>query len=470
MAKTLSGPVQLVPFSPLSKVGELSWRAPLPPYQQAGIARLLTAPGVLLADEMGLGKTIQAIGALRLLLSGGDTGPALIVAPAGLVLQWRRHLREWAPELALSTCIGPPDERRQRWRAPAQVYLTGFDSLRGDMALPAPHGPRRRLWDVVVIDEAQRIKNARTVLAATVKALPRRRAWALTGTPLENHPDDAVSILDFVAPGLCDPAEMIAGLRRALSVVQLRRRRADVLPDLPPKMAFEVAPELLPAQRAAYEIAHREGLVWLRSLGAELRVTHVLELILRLKQICNACPRTGASAKLDDLRQRLHAVTAAGEKALVFSQFVAAPFGVEAIARALQPLNPLLLTGRMSAAARDDVVAQFAADPARRVLVASLRAGGLGLNLTAASVVVHFDRWWNPAVEAQAEDRAHRIGQTRPVQVFAYLTPDSIEQRIGEILAEKRALFADIIDGVSTASLRRLDLPTLLRAVEGEAT
>jgi len=465
--------MHLVPVAPASPPPwGLAWRAPLPPYQQAGIARLLAAPGVLLADEMGLGKTIQAIGALRVLLRDDAPGPALpgsalIVVPAGLVLQWRQQLREWAPELTLSTCIGPPDHRRQRWRTPAQVYLTSFDALRGDMALPAPYGPKRRLWRVVVADEAQRIKNAHTAIAATVKALPRQRAWALTGTPLENHPDDAASILEFVAPGLYDPDTMVAGLRRALSVVQLRRRRADVLPDLPPKTVFELAPELLPAQRAAYDIAHREGLVWLRSLGAELRVTHVLELILRLKQICNACPRTGASAKLDDLRRRLHDVAAAGEKALVFSQFVAAPFGAEAIARAIRPLGPLLLTGRMSTAARDDAIALFASDPGQRVLVASLRAGGVGLNLTAASVVFHFDRWWNPAVETQAEDRAHRIGQTRPVQVFAYLTPDSIEQRIGEILSEKRALFADIIDGVATDSLRRLDLPTLLRAVGG---
>jgi len=459
--------MHVAPLAPVPLIWGLAWRAPLPPYQQAGIARLLAAPGVLLADEMGLGKTIQAIGALRVLLRDGAPGPALIVVPAGLVLQWRQQLREWAPELTVSTCIGPPEERRRRWRAPAQVYLTGFDALRGDMALPAPYGPRRRSWQVVVADEAQRIKNAHTAIAATVKALPRHRAWALTGTPLENRPDDAVSILEFVAPGLCDPAGMVAGLRRALSVVQLRRRRADVLPDLPPKTVFEIAPELLPAQRVAYEIAHREGLVWLRSLGAELRVTHVLELILRLKQICNACPRTGVSAKLDDLRRRLHDVAAAGEKALVFTQFVAAPFGAESIARAVAPLGPLLLTGRMSTAARGDAVALFAADPDRRVLVASLRTGGVGLNLTAASVVFHFDRWWNPAVEAQAEDRAHRIGQTRPVQVFAYLTPDSIEQRIGEILDEKRALFTDIIENVTTASLRRLDLLALLRVVDG---
>jgi SNF2 family DNA or RNA helicase len=455
----------LAPLSAALPTEGLIWRAPLPPYQKAGIARLLAEPGVLLADEMGLGKTIQAIGALRLLLQRGAPGPALVVVPKGLVLQWRRQFREWAPELTLSTCIGAPEERRQRWRASAQVYLTGFDALRGDMALPAPFGPRRRLWQVVVADEAQRIKNAHTAIAATVKALPRRRAWALTGTPLENRPDDAVSILDFVAPGLCDPAEMVAGLRRALSLVQLRRRRADVLPELPPKTVFEIAPELLPVQRAAYDIALREGLVWLRSLGAELRVTHVLELILRLKQICNACPRTGASAKLEDLDRRLGEVVATGEKALVFTQFVAEPFGAEAIARTLKRFNPLLLTGRMSSAARDDALALFAADPDRHVLVSSLRAGGVGLNLTAASVVFHFDRWWNPAVETQAEDRAHRIGQTRPVQVFGYLTPDSIEQRIGEILDEKRALFADIIDSVTTDGLRRLDLPALLRAV-----
>jgi SNF2 family DNA or RNA helicase len=345
------------------------------------------------------------------------------------------------------------------------VYLAGYDALRSDMALPPPFGPRHRRWRVVVADEAQRIKNAGTALAATLKALPRERAWALTGTPLENVPDDAVSILDFVAPGLYDSRAYVAGLRRALGVVQLRRRRTAVLPDLPPKTAFTIAPELTPPQRAAYEVAEREGLVWLRALGARVQIVHVLELILRLKQICNACPETGASAKCEDLRRRLAGVAASGEKALVFTQFVAEPFGAAMLARTLAPLRPLLLTGRMTPALRDAAVAEFASDPRRNVLVASLRAGGLGLNLTAASVVFHFDRWWNPAVETQAEDRAHRIGQTRPVQVFAYLTPDSIEQRIGAILAEKRALFADLIDGVATAALRRLDLPALLRVV-----
>ncbi len=208
--------MHVAPLAPAPLIWGLTWRAPLPPYQQAGIARLLAAPGVLLADEMGLGKTIQAIGALRVLLRDGAPGPALIVVPAGLVLQWRQQLREWAPELTVSTCIGPPEERRRRWRAPAQVYLTGFDALRGDMALPAPYGPRRRSWQVVVADEAQRIKNAHTAIAATVKALPRHRAWALTGTPLENRPDDAVSILDFATAPAFGRSDLLAAARHLI--------------------------------------------------------------------------------------------------------------------------------------------------------------------------------------------------------------------------------------------------------------
>jgi len=445
-------------------IDALSWRFPLLPYQRAGVHRLVADRPVLLADEMGLGKTIQAIAALRLLLRDPEMPPALIVVPSGLVLQWRRQLRDWAPELTLATCVGGRAERGARWRASARVYLTSYDALVSDLTLPAPAGPLRRLWGVVVLDEAQRIKNAGTLVAAVVKSLPRQRGWALTGTPLENSPQDTVSILEFVAPGVRDPGEMISGLRRLLGQVQLRRRRAEVLPELPSKTGFELACELGPRQRMAYERAEQQGLVWLQSLGASVRITHVLELILRLKQLCNICPWSGESAKLDDLRRRVGEI-APGEKVLVFSQFVAEPFGAEMIARAMAPLRPVLLTGRMTQAARDAAVAAFARDPAHRVLVSSLRAGGAGLNLTTASVVFHFDRWWNPAVEAQAEDRVYRIGQTRAVQVFAYMTPATIEERIAAILAAKRELFSDIVDGVGTEALRRLDLPTLLAAV-----
>ena len=440
----------------------LAWPHPLHAFQRDGIARLV-AGSTLLADEMGLGKTIQAIGALRVL--GLDGIPALVVAPAGLVLQWRAHIRTWAPELRTATVLGTAEDRIRAWKRDAQVYLTSYDSLRTDILLPIPLGPRQRHWAVVVADEAQRIKNAHTESALAIKRLRTRFAWALTGTPLENRADDLVSILDFVAPGAFDRRHMMAGFRRLLGRTQLRRRRADVLHDLPPKTVFRIDPGLLPAQRHEYDAAEREGIVYLRSLGARVGIAHVLELLLRLKQICNAAPSTGASAKLDDLERRIASVVAGREKALVFSQFVAAPFGVHAIAERLRAHGPLTLTGGQDAAVRRATLTRFAEDDGCRVLVVSLRAGGVGLNLTSASVVFHFDRWWTAAIEAQAEDRAHRIGQTRPVQVFAYTCANTIEDRIADLIAHKQRLSDLLVDDVDPDAFQRLDLHDLLAAI-----
>ena len=443
----------------------LPWRSALHGFQRDGIARLLASDATLLADEMGLGKTIQAIAALLILVRQGKAASALIVAPVGVLLQWRQQLRAWAPELLLATVTGPREHRIGRWQFHANVHLVGYEVLCRDCVLPAPFGPARRFWDVVIADEAQRIKNQHTEVSSVLKSLPRRRAWALTGTPVENCADDVASILDFVASGRLRRGEMMVGLRRTLGEVQLRRRRAETLPELPPRTGTQVEITLGPAQRAAYDRAEDEGRVWLRSLGTHVTIAHVLELILRLKQICNACPQTGLSAKRDDLLQRVAGLTAAGDKVLVFSQFVSEPFGATMLAHHLAPYRPVLLRGGMTGAAREQAVTAFQRDPSRRVMVLSLRAGGFGLDLTAASAVVHFDRWWNPAAEAQAEDRAHRIGQQRPVRTYAYLCPGTIEQRIAQILAEKRALFADLVDDVAVSGLRRLDLQSLLDAV-----
>jgi SNF2 family DNA or RNA helicase len=271
-------------------------------------------------------------------------------------------------------------------------------------------------------------------------------------------------------PGRFDRSRMMVGLRQLLSDVQLRRRRSDVLQDLPAKLSSTVYVELPPRQRAVYRRAEREGLVRLSALGRDLRITHVLELILRLKQICNFCPESGESPKLSDLKERLASIVATGEKALIFSQFVEEFFGARRLARELAAFSPLLLTGDLDPILRANRIAEFERDHRRPTMVISLRAGGVGLNLTSASRVFHFDRWWNPAVEAQAEDRTHRIGQSRPVHVYAYLCSDTIEERIEGILSEKRALFADVIDGVETAALRRLDLDALLGVIKGKET
>lgn len=177
----------------------LSWPRPLFPYQIDGVRALLAHRSLLLADEMGLGKTIQAIAALRVLFAFSGANAALIVAPVGLVLQWRRELRQWAPELRLSTILGSPGARTQLWRAPdAQVFLCGYETIRGDRHDPVVGD---RDWDVFILDEAQRIKNPNAETSWAIKQLRRHRSWVLTGTPLENRLDDLLSVLDFVAPG-----------------------------------------------------------------------------------------------------------------------------------------------------------------------------------------------------------------------------------------------------------------------------
>lgn len=412
---------------------------------------LMSTPALLLADDMGLGKTVQAIVALDRLHRRGQVDQTLVVAPVGLLAQWRRMLHEWAPDLEVAIIRGPSQDRAWQWRCPAHVFLAGYETVRSDLT-QHPSCPVRRVWDLVVLDEAQRIKNRETATALACKRLPRRRAWALTGTPLENDIDDLASICEFLTPW-SEPspvARLSAGpaLRARHVELQLRRRKSEVLTELPPKTLVPVDLDLVGEQRRVYERAETEGIVRLRALGREVRVAHILELIVRLKQICNVCPVSGQSVKLDDLEARVATLAAQGHRALVFSQYTGGD-GVAAIEGRLAGFWPLTYTGAMSLAARDEVVDRFRRHRQHRVLVLSLRAGGQGLNLTDASYVVHFDRWWNPAVERQAEDRSHRIGQRLPVTVYAYRCLDTIEERIDEILRAKQALFDEVIDPVS---------------------
>ncbi len=430
----------------LSRSGPLEWPADLMNFQLTGIRLLLDRDRLLLADEMGLGKTIQAIAAIRLLAHRGQISSCLIVVPAAVITQWLHELERWAPELRTCVVRGPAVDRTAQWRMPAHLHVVSYETLRSDAQFS-----RERIWDLVVIDEAQKIKNHDSDVAAAIKRLLRRRAWALTGTPLENRLDDLASVLEFVAPRLPDQEPHHLGprdeLRRELGTVQLRRRKQDVLPELPPKTLTDVLLEMTPEQRRSYERAENEGLVYLKELGSSITIANVLELILRLKQLCNFEPESGASAKFADLQERLASLVEGGQRALVFTQFADEYYGAALLARRLERFRPLLYTGAMMLSERDAAVRRFQEDPSRQVMVLSLRAGGQGLNLQAASYVFHFDRWWNPAVEDQATDRSHRLGQRLPVHIYSYTIENSIEERIRDILVEKRELFERIVEG-----------------------
>ncbi|MHB0981312.1 MAG: SNF2-related protein [Thermoleophilia bacterium] len=442
----------------------MNWPGDLLPFQLDGVRVLVSKPEVLLADDMGLGKTIQAIAALRILFHERAIESALVVAPASLIYQWRGEMTKWAPELRVSTVRGPAQQRTMQWAYPAHVFLTTYETMRSDLTANPNCGPRRKTWGVVVLDEAQRIKNRDTAASVACKLLPRLRSWALTGTPLENSIDDLASIMEFLQPN--EAGVVVPPLRVDLDLLdrhrelQLRRRKSDVLTELPPKRLHSVMLDLTAAQRLAYDKAERQGIVELQSRGETISITHVLSLITRLKQICNFCPETGQSAKLADLTERIEVLRAEDHRVLVFTQFTDNSFGVEAIARGLSEFGPLTYTGAMSQEERHHTLGRFKSDATHSALILSLKAGGQGLNLQEASYVVHFDRWWNPASERQAEDRSHRMGQTSPVDVYTYTCSGTIEERIAGLLEAKQRLFDIIVDQVS------MDLDRVLSAEE----
>ncbi len=427
------------------------------PYQVEGVAFLMPRWSALLADEMGLGKTMQAIVAIRLLLHAGLIQRALIVCPKSLVYNWTRELRSWAEDLPFEIIGGDAEARRIGWLVSnCPVKLVNYELLTRDAGYledgGAPVGQVGQVapvaqFDLVVLDEAQRIKNRESKTAQVVRSIRRQRSWALTGTPIENRPDDLVNLFAFVKPGAVPADTPIKRLPDLTGDCILRRRKEDVLGELPPKIIRDAYLELTPAQREAYTLAEKEGIVHLNELGDTLTVQHVFELVMRLKQICNFDPLTGQSAKLEQLLADLEEVADSGRKAIVFSQWVEPLLWLgERLGERLGQFGALQYHGRVPAAQRQAVLHAFRDDPTKHVLLMSYGTGSVGLNLQFANYVFLFDRWWNPAVEDQAINRAHRIGQKEPVFVTRFVTQDTIEGRICEVLQRKRQLFNELIE------------------------
>lgn len=417
-------------------------------YQLDGIAFLFPRHHAVLADEMGLGKTMQAVTTIRLLLRSQQARHVLLVCPKPLVTNWQREFELWAPEVPVTAIMGSGPKREFLWRQQPVVSVVNYETLVRDEAIIEELGLE---FDLVALDESQRIKNRSGSTNRVVRNLSRQRSWALTGTPIENSTNDLVGIFDFASPGSLNASMKPREMGRAVSDLVLRRTKDQVMGDLPPKMIRDADVDLTPEQWEAYNRAENEGVVALGDLGADITLQHVFQLVLRLKQICNFDPATGESAKRDRLVADLEECAASGRKAIVFSQWVDS---IEKLADSLKRFSPAQYHGKIPHGRRDEVLDRFKNDPDCHVILMSYGAGSVGLNLQFAGYVFLFDRWWNPAVEDQAINRAHRIGAAGPVTVTRFLATNTIEQRIDQILAEKRELFDQVFsEGRSPSNL-----------------
>ena len=420
-------------------------------FQYSGIAFLFARHHAVLADEMGLGKTMQAITTIRLLLRTGYLKSVLLICPKPLVTNWQRELELWAPEIPVSVVSGNQTKRHWIWEHDkSPVKIVNYELMVRDeatvMDLQTP-------FDLVVTDEAQRIKNRESTTSKVVRGIKRRRSWALTGTPIENSVEDLFGIFEFVSPGALSYSMTHRQLKNELSDYVLRRTKDMVIEDMPPKLIRDTELSLTPEQAAAYETAEKEGVIKLSEIGDQITVKHVFELVLRLKQICNFDLSSGASSKMELLKSDMEEVAASGRKAIVFSQWVGT---LEKIDEQLQAFNPLSYHGRIRPSRRDQILAEFRESKDRHVLLMSYGAGAVGLNLQFCRYVYLFDRWWNPAVEDQAINRAHRIGAAGSVTVTRMIMSGTIEQRIHEILESKRQLFNELLSDQEMPSNRGL--------------
>jgi len=457
-------------------------QAVLRDYQRRGVAWLQTMAdlglGMVLADDMGLGKTLQAIGLMR--GRAGDR-PHLVICPTSVVGNWERELARFAPDLPVLRHHGPGRVCDPESFTAGVVAVTSYGLVRRDADLLAAVD-----WDVVVLDEAQQVKNHTAKAARAVRRLPARARVAMTGTPVENRLAELWSILDFANPGLLGsfasfqrryavPVERWSDdgaarrLRALVAPFLLRRCKADpaIAADLPAKREATVVCALTREQATLYQAAVDRAFD-VQGLAAEGidRRGQILALLTALKQICNhpaqylgeKSPLTGRSGKLARTEEMLAEIVAAGDRALVFTQYrrMGELLGRHLSAR-LGLAEVPFLHGGVPRQARDAMVSAFQDDPeAAPVLLVSIKAGGAGLNLTAATHVIHYDRWWNPAVEDQATDRAYRIGQTRSVAVHKLVSAGTVEERIAALLERKRALAGAVV-GEGEAWLTELD-------------
>ena len=463
-----------------AKLGTLA--TTLREYQLAGFEWLMRLAannlGGVLADEMGLGKTVQTLAFLR---AHQGNGPALIVCPTSLVTNWENEAQKFTPELKTLVLEGADRASRFGLITKSDIVITSYALLRRDI-----EELRAVKFHTAVLDEAQHIKNPETQNAQAAYSLGATHRFVLTGTPMENSVRDLWSIMNFAVPGYLGPhadfrqryelplargaaPDVQRRLSRRLQPFLLRRKKRDVAKDLPEKIEQVISCDLTSSQRSAYDALLRE----IRSgLGSTAKIESagakrmkMLTGLLRLRQICCdlrlvKLEKPDTSAKLELLEELVGEAVDGGHRVLLFSQFVTM---LHLIRERLEKLKLPFCYLDGQTRRRQEIVDQFQKDDAIPVFLISLKAGGVGLNLSAADTVIHFDPWWNPAVEAQATDRAHRIGQTRVVTAYKLITRGTVEEKILRLQEKKRAAIDAAIDseeplmnGLTTEELEEL--------------
>lgn len=425
-------------------------------YQWQGIKFLMDNDHALLADDMGTGKTVMTTVALKILIQQTKVHHVLILCPPSVLYEWKRHLDDWAPELTSYLIRSPQKEIRESlWETPMHVYVTTYDMLKRDIEMGILPKEKLTHFDVVILDEAHHIKNMKSKRFRAIKQLQPKRRWALTGTPVQNKIEDLASIFEFVYPDYLTSFDLHAEkIKERIKPYFLRRRKKEVMPELPPKIHEIIELELDEEQDVAYrqtEAGIREELT---ALGDKITKQHIFSKLNILKQICNFAPRKFSSPKTELLKERIEEIIANGEKVIIFSQFI--DQGIRKLEKILDPYGVAKIVGGQTDAIRRNEIEKFKKRKDVSVLIASVRSGGEGLNLTEASYVVHFDHWWNSAVMWQAEDRVHRKGQTKGVNIYSFWMKDTIDDRIRQKLREKGILFEQIVDGLAEEGIDEL--------------
>ena len=428
----------------------------LRPYQKEGVQFLLSRRSALLADEMGLGKTVQAAVAIS---AGRETyRRVLVICPASLCLNWHREIETWAPATPVRRVVGDSNDRYATYRLPVQVLIASYEQIRSD----AERFHSETQFDLVVLDEAQRIKNVNSATNWACRIIRKHHAWALSGTPLENSPEDLRGIFRFLAPQVVRRGMTPSDVHAAIEDHFLRRTKTQVLPELPPIMIRDLKLEMRGAQRTAYDVVWDSRLERVNSDHCRSSVVSMFSVLTRLKQVCNFDEDSGQSCKLDATQTLIENIRSNGGKVLVFSQFVETLMWLSSRVQ----IRHEVLHGGLPLDERERIIADFRHEPGPRALLVSLKAGGVGLNLPEASTVILFDRWWNPAIEAQAIQRAHRFGKETPLEVIRFTVEDSVEEKVAEILETKAELFERYINDATSAasdSITQEELRQVLR-------